>query len=506
MPFLYILGILAIIVLFCWIKSIVWNKPQKKINDLKRDLEKLQEFHKSEISQLQNRLNNSSSLHVQKNEFDDIVASFAWRELSELCNKEYAFLGIPNTYFSSGWKNDRPIDSIKRRFSEAIEEQYKYRYLLYLYPELSKVFEGVNIQTPATGELASVTMRSKNLFEVVDLLKKGKKTDELIYWKNRVAFLEASKSNLSAIPYMARIMADYETYGIEHLAKELDWGYAAKRMDKVKAIREIRKDAQAIVEKNKESQYQLAYLLKLFPALEDVIEAEYSQLPVIEVNELSSYDSVRDYLTKEEYLTLSETDRNQLALDRYKKSHKKSKWQIGRDYELYVGYKYSQKGYDVDYFGSYMGLEDLGRDLIAKKSSEILIIQCKYWSEKKLIHENHINQLYGTMICYCIEHQVIIENVKGILVTNIELSPMAKKMASYLGIRYVEHYESGDYPCIKCNIGHGEFGETTKIYHLPFDQQYDSTKIQNQGEFFAMTVAEAETAGFRRAYKWFGAK
>jgi hypothetical protein len=173
---------------------------------------------------------------------------------------------------------------------------------------------------------------------------------------------------------------------------------------------------------------------------------------------------------------------------------------------LYVGYKYSQKGYDVDYFGSYMGLEDLGRDLIAKKSSEILIIQCKYWSEKKLIHENHINQLYGTMICYCIEHQVIIENVKGILVTNIELSPMAKKMASYLGIRYVEHYESGDYPCIKCNIGHGEFGETTKIYHLPFDQQYDSTKIQNQGEFFAMTVAEAETAGFRRAYKWFGAK
>ena len=64
-------------------------------------------------------------------------------------------------------------------------------------------------------------------------------------------------------------------------------------------------------------------------------------------------------------------ERNQLALDRYKASHKKSKWQIGRDYELYIGYRYSQSGYSVDYFGSYMGLEDLGRDLICKKGNKI---------------------------------------------------------------------------------------------------------------------------------------
>ena len=152
-----------------------------------------------------------------------------------------------------------------------------------------------------------------------------------------------------------------------------------------------------------------------------------------------------------------------------------------------------------------MGLEDLGRDLIAKKGDEILIIQCKYWSAKKEIHENHINQLYGTMISYCIEHKINKNNVKGVLVTNIELSSMAKKMAKYLGIEYVEHCELGDYPCIKCNIGHGEYGEETKIYHLPFDQQYDSTKIDNKGEFYALTVAEAEAAGFRRAFKWLGA-
>ena len=245
------------------------------------------------------------------------------------------------------------------------------------------MFDGVNVKEAIPGQPTTTAIRSENLFEIVNLLRKNpNKTDELVFWKNRVSFLEASKSNLTAIPYMAGIMADYETYGLEHLAKELDWGYAMKRMDKVKSIRDIRKDAQAIVEKNKEAQYQLAYLLSLFPNLNDVIDAEFSQLPIIEVKELSNYDSARDYLSKEEYNSLTETERNQLALDRYKSSRSRTNWQMGRDYELYVGYKYSQKGYDVDYFGSYMGLEDLGRDLIAKKGDEVLIIQCKYWSVK----------------------------------------------------------------------------------------------------------------------------
>ena len=150
-----------------------------------------------------------------------------------------------------------------------------------------------------------------------------------------------------------------------------------------------------------------------------------------------------------------------------------------------------------------MGIEDLGRDIIAKKGDITLIIQCKYWSSKKQIHENHINQLFGTMMCYCIENDVDKSKVKGVLVTNIELSDVAKKMARMLKIEIVENFEVGDYPCIKCNINRDSYGLETKIYHLPFDQQYDKTKIDHKGEFMATTVAEAEAAGFRRAFKWF---
>lgn len=231
--------------------------------------------------------------------------------------------------------------------------------------------------------------------------------------------LKTFESNLTAIPYMAGMIADIETYGLEKLALGLSWGTAQKRLDKVKSIREIRKDARAMVEKNKDAQYQLAYLLELFPNLSDVIECEFTQLPAIEVSEVSAYNGARDYLSKDEYLSLTVTARNQLALDRYVNSHNKTKWQIGRDYEQYVGYQYRKKGYEVDDYGSYMGLEDLGRDIIAKKDDTVLIIQCKYWSSLKQIHEKHVMQLYGTLVSYCIENGIEQSLVNGILVTNI---------------------------------------------------------------------------------------
>ncbi len=501
-------GIIATIVIYIFHdKNKEISLLKKDISLLKNDIETLQKLHQQEISKLEERLKNSHNLRVQECEFSDIILSYAWSEVSQLFHKEYTFLDTSPSFSQSVGKNNTTLKNIACRIQEAIDEQYKYRYISFLYPELENIFDGMTIKISTPAKIDNISLRSENLIEVVNLLSKNpNQAKNLILLKNRVSFLESTQSNLTAIPYMAEIMADYETYGLEHLAKELDWGYAAKRMDKVKSIREIRRDAKTIVERNKEAQYQLGYLLKLYPNLEDVIDVEFKQLPIVKISELPEHDSVRDFLSNEEYAKLSTTERNQLALDRYKASHNLSNWQIGRDYEMFVGYRYEQQGYNVDRFGSYMRLEDLGRDLIAKKGKETLIIQCKYWSTHKQIHENHINQLYGTTISYCIEHNVTPSTVKGILITNTELSPVAKKMASYLGIKYIEHYEKGEYPCIKCNIGHDEYGVKTKIYHLPFDQQYDVTQIKNKGEFYATTVAEAEAAGFRRAFKWFGSR
>lgn len=307
-------------------------------------------------------------------------------------------------------------------------------------------------------------------------------------------------SNLTAIPYMSRIIADIMTIDLDRLAWSLSWGNNQERKKKVASLIALKKEKAEEIEKIKGAEYQLSYLLELYPTLQEVIDAEFKELD-ISFEQITEYDPVMRYVEHEEWEKYSEAERNQLALDRYVESRKKSKWQIGRDYELYCGYCYEKQGYKVDYYGSFHGVEDLGRDLILKKGKEVKIVQCKYWSKTKQIHENHIMQLYGSVIEYNLENN---QTASGILITNIVLSEKAKQFAEVLGIAYEENVPLGEFPRIKCNIGSGEFGEKTKIYHLPFDQQYDSTKIDKRDEFMALTVAEAEEAGFRRAYRWHG--
>jgi len=44
-----------------------------------------------------------------------------------------------------------------------------------------------------------------------------------------------------------------------------------------------------------------------------------------------------------------------------------------------------------------------------------------------------------------------------------------------------------------------------KIYHLPFDQQYDKLAMSKEsGRLYLSSAAEAEQQGFRRAYRWKG--
>lgn len=350
---------------------------------------------------------------------------------------------------------------------------------------------------------ADIRLKQQELDENADCINAEilLKQQELKKKEERIALLE---SNLTAIPYMSAIIADFDTREIGLLADQLDWGQNVERAKKVISIREIRNTAMQMITQYQEAYYQLEYLKQMFPSITDFLETDYAEVSKLSFNDIKSneHDGVRDFLSKEEYEKLSESERNQLALDRYIASTHKSNWQIGRDYELYIGFKYAQKGYTIDYYGAYNGLEDLGRDLIARKGNEILIIQCKYWSSSKQIHEKHINQLYGTTICYCLENDIPVDYVHGVLVTNISLSETAKKFAKYLNITVVENFPLKEYPRIKCNINKNSWGEKTKIYHLPFDQQYDSCKIDKPDEFFALTVQEAEAAGFRRAYKW----
>nr|DAL57095.1 MAG TPA_asm: Restriction endonuclease [Caudoviricetes sp.] len=209
----------------------------------------------------------------------------------------------------------------------------------------------------------------------------------------------------------------------------------------------------------------------------------------------SEYDSVRQWISKADYDLLPREEKFQLALDNYK-HRKRSNWEAGRDYERYICYLYEKQGYKVVCFGALKGLDDLGRDLYAHKGADTIIIQCKRWAPQKLIHEKHIYQLFGTVTDYSIDHPLV--NTHGLLLSTCSLSDKAKEVADRIGIEYEENAQFTDYPLIKCNIS--KTGE--KIYHLPFDQQYDKVQINYAaGEFYANSITEAERKGFRRAYR-----
>jgi len=276
---------------------------------------------------------------------------------------------------------------------------------------------------------------------------------------------------------------------------------ALRASEIVKEQTGLRREAES---KRKVAEYLVEYYESIAPFLIDLKEevddgsTEDGKRVNMDYTKEERSDAVSDYLTKEEYRKLSTEKKNQLALDRFWK-RRKSKQFIGKLYERYVGYLYEEKGYDVDYVGIFKGYEDLGRDLICENKDEMVVIQCKNWSKFRTIYEKHIFQFFGTVFQY--EDENPNKKIRAIFYTSTSLSDLASRFAKKLGIELIENFKlDQNYPSIKCNISRSS-GD--KIYHLPFDQQYDKTKIEkDKDEFYCKTIKEAERAGFRRAFRY----
>jgi Restriction endonuclease len=262
--------------------------------------------------------------------------------------------------------------------------------------------------------------------------------------------------------------------------------------------------------------YRVEYYEKLFPWISDYVgdDVPDSAVDVSGHEQGDQEDPAKIWLSEAEYTKLPESERNQKALENLAR-RKKSNWEIGRDYERYVGYLYETQGYEVQFTGAIDGFSDMGRDVIARRGSELVIVQCKYWSAQKEIHEKHIFQLFGSALEYAFRfNELRVDGARSffanpdqkmglipVLYTSTKLSSIAKQVAEKLDVQFHELARISDYPVVKCNVsGRGR----EKIYHLPFDQQYDRVKISRKPEMYAYTVAEAEKAGFRRAWRWQG--
>lgn len=324
--------------------------------------------------------------------------------------------------------------------------------------------------------------------------------------RDREALEALLASRVRGFEFIADAWGDYERARADRLATALQY----KNHPTKSAAKEVRAKGKELADLRRElkrTQWVLALYEFHFPWLTELRDFDEETSYVDGEPELDDAgadgdgarpDPAQQWLSKEEYAALSEGERNQRALDRYLTS-RKTPWQVGRDYERYIGYLREQAGARVTYQGIFAGLEDLGRDLICEAAAGIEVVQCKRWSKRRTIHEKHVFQLFGTVVAMRIEHPG--KTVTGTFTTTTALSDRAHQFAAQLGIRVEEDVPLADYPRIKCNVGrHGQ-----RTYHLPFDQQYDTTLVEpEKGERWVPTVADAEGLGFRRAWRWSG--
>lgn len=360
----------------------------------------------------------------------------------------------------------------------------------------------------------------KEISEMQQKLEQDRTFLETLRQQDRLATENIFREKSNGFPWLAKAFADYLALRDQQIASYLE-KKKHPAFQAAEAVRTLTAEKSEIRARYKVASYLLEYYETLFPwliefrgeDLDDLIRQK-SENREMGVESETDIDPARVWLTEAEYNTLSSVEKYQLALTRYW-SKKKTPWELGRDYERYVGYLYETAGYQVYYQGIIKGFEDFGRDLISKKDDIVEIVQCKYWSQKKTIHEKHINQLFGTTVEYWIKtrhgrgHQLEFfpasiqsERIVPCFVTSTQLSDSAREFSNALGVKVRENLPLERYPSIKCNVSRAT---NEKIYHLPFDQQYDKTLVeQERNECYVETVLEAERLGFRRAQHWRG--
>lgn len=416
--------------------------------------------------------NNKQVIYIRKrsirNRIDKIEKDlhFRYETIKERLEKEYE-------------EKNNNIDNIIRIRKNELEHYYK------------------DIYEKKTNEL----LRSKE-DNIKYLQKEKEQLEGVIAQKNgKIEELKQAIYGVSPFSKVAAMAADYQCFWFDNNRHYLiNRNRPARKAAEV--VADVKTRYRELLFEFKQMRYKYDFLLSTFPDLKTYIDDEQALLHLSDYDNYNQFDTnrdrVHDWLSDEEFKVLSSTERNQLALDRYK-NRNKTNWEIGVEYELFVGHKFRMRGYEVTQFGEINGVEDLGRDLIVKKEGKTYIVQCKRWSENRQLHENVICQLFGTTLEYKIKNNLP-DNapVYPLICSTTKLSPTAIAFAQRLGV-IVRILPMGDYPMIKCNIGN--IGE--KIYHLPFDQQYHRTLINSSGEFYAYTVAEAEEHGFRRAFRHF---
>jgi hypothetical protein len=179
--------------------------------------------------------------------------------------------------------------------------------------------------------------------------------------RDREALEALLESRVRGVEFIADAWADYERARAQRLGVALQYkSHPAKSA--AKEVRAKGKEMAALRRELKRAQWVLRLYEWHFPWLTELRDFEEERsfvagaVDVAQGEDGESADPAQHWLSEEEYRALSAVERNQRALDRYLRS-RKTPWQLGRDYERYIGCLREAAGARVRYQGIFAGLE-----------------------------------------------------------------------------------------------------------------------------------------------------
>lgn len=233
------------------------------------------------------------------------------------------------------------------------------------------------------------TKKIKNELEEKNLtiIKKLKKHEEQLNFNKNLQdklFEEKTKG----FPWVAEAHSRFYEKKLEevekYLLKQKNPAYKSSKIVNELKLRIKESEKKAFIYKG-----IIDYYESLFPWLHDFINAPDE---IIDKSNHSDYeeskiDPAQKFLSSAEWKNLPISERFQIALNRYWNRHK-TNWEIGRDYERFIGYEYEMDGWDVTFEGAIKGFEDMGRDLIVKKTMKYVSFNAKDGLLKKPFMKN----------------------------------------------------------------------------------------------------------------------
>lgn len=96
------------------------------------------------------------------------------------------------------------------------------------------------------------------------------------------------------------------------------------------------------------------------------------------------------------------------AFDLSEFENQPEKVNAGAEYEKFIGKKYEEVGFEVNYRGLTLGKQDGGIDLIAENEQKIMLVQCKNWIETDnyQIDSRDLRAFIGDCYLYLIQNTI----------------------------------------------------------------------------------------------------